>query len=243
VSFTYPGQQSPILNDVSFKIEAGDKVAVLGHVGSGKTTISRLISGLYAPDEGTILIDGVDIRQIAPAELRENLGIVLQDIWLMSTTIEQNISLGAVDLSAEDILLAGQLAGVSDFADKHPDGYKLVLRERGESLSGGQRQAISLARALVRRPPLLLLDEPTSSMDARSEQTFIQRFKEAQMASTLMIITHRTSLLSMVDKVIIMEQGKVAGMGTTDQFLRAQTDRGAAADIIRGAGQPQVKTA
>ena len=235
VSFTYPGQQIPSLDDVSFTIEAGERVAILGHVGSGKTTISRLISGLYAASEGTIRIDGVDIRQIAPAELRENLGIVLQDVWLMSSTIEQNISLGAVELTAEQILEAGRIAGVSDFADRHPDGYKLVLKERGESLSGGQRQAISLARSLVRRPPILLLDEPTSSMDARSEQAFIQRFKQTELNGTLIIITHRTSLLSMVDRVVILEQGKIAGIGTTEQFMRAQTDRVAASDIVRGA--------
>ena len=235
VSFTYPGQQIPSLDDVSFTIEAGERVAILGHVGSGKTTISRLISGLYAASEGTIRIDGVDIRQIAPAELRENLGIVLQDVWLMSSTIEQNISLGAVELTAEQILEAGRVAGVSDFADRHPDGYKLVLKERGESLSGGQRQAISLARSLVRRPPILLLDEPTSSMDARSEQAFIQRFKQTELNGTLIIITHRTSLLSMVDRVVILEQGKIAGIGTTEQFMRAQTDRVAASDIVRGA--------
>jgi len=236
VTFTYPGQQSPILREVSFAIEPGERIAVLGHVGSGKTTLSRLLAGLYVPDDGAILVDGVDIRQIAPAELRENMGIALQDLWLMSASIEQNISLGAVDLSAEDVLAAGRLAGVSDFADRHPDGYKLVLRERGESLSGGQRQAISLARALVRRPPILLLDEPTSSMDSRSESLFIRRFKEAALTSTLMVITHRTSLLALVDRVIILDQGKVAGMGTTEQFLRAQSDRGAAAEVARGAG-------
>jgi ATP-binding cassette subfamily C protein LapB len=233
VSFSYPGQQIPVLSDVSFKVRAGEKVAILGHVGSGKTTISRLIGGLYSPDEGTIFIDGVDLRQIAPSELRENVGIVLQDIWLMSTTIEQNISLGAIDVTPEDVINAGRLAGVSDFADNHPDGYKLLLRERGESLSGGQRQAISLARALVRNPPIILLDEPTSSMDSRSEQLFIQRFKQASLTNTLIIITHRTSLLNMVDRVIILERGKVAGSGTTDQFLRAQSDRSSAESIVR----------
>lgn len=233
VSFSYPGQPVPVLSDVSFKIRAGERVAILGHVGSGKTTLSRLIGGLYTPDEGTIFIDGVDLRQIAPSELRENVGIVLQDIWLMSTSIEQNISLGAIDLTPEDVIAAGRLAGVSDFADNHPDGYKLVLRERGESLSGGQRQAISLARALVRKPPIILLDEPTSSMDSRSEQLFIQRFKQASLSSTLIIITHRTSLLNMVDRVIILERGKIAGSGTTEQFLRAQTDRSSAESIVR----------
>ena len=235
VSFTYPGQQQPVLSDVSFKIQPGERVAILGHVGSGKTTISRLIAGLYEADSGTILIDGVDVRQIAPSNVRENLGISMQDVWLMSATVEQNISLGAVDTKPEDILWAGNLAGVSEFVDRHPDGYKLVLRERGESLSGGQRQAISLARALVRRPAMIVLDEPTSSMDARSEQIFVSRFKSSSIESTLLVITHRTSLLTVVDRVIILENGKVAGMGTTEQFMKAQTDRNVAAQIVTAA--------
>ena len=236
VTFTYPGQQQPVLQDVSFKVQPGERVAVLGHVGSGKTTIGRLIAGLYEPDSGTIFIDGVDVRQIAPSNLRENLGISMQDVWLMSATVEENISLGAVDTKAEDILWSGEISGVSDFVDKHPDGYKLVLRERGESLSGGQRQAISLARALVRKPAMIVLDEPTSSMDARSEQLFVSRFKSSGLQSTLLVITHRTSLLTVVDRVIILENGKVAGMGTTDQFMRAQSDRNVAAEIVRAAG-------
>jgi ATP-binding cassette subfamily C protein LapB len=157
----------------------------------------------------------------------------------MSTSIEENISLGAVDSTAEQVLWAGDLAGVSEFANRHPDGYKLKLRERGESLSGGQRQAISLARALVRKPPVLILDEPTSSMDARSEQTFVARFQKAKFDSTLILITHRTSLLSFVDRVVIMEYGKIAGMGTTEQFQRAQTDRKAAAEIVKNAVSAQ----
>ena len=239
VTFTYPGQQEPVLQNVSFKIEPGERVAILGHVGSGKTTIGRLIAGLYEADSGMVLVDGVDIRQIAPSDLRENLGISTQDVWLMSTTIEENISLGAVDATAEQVVWAGDLAGVSEFANRHPDGYKLKLRERGESLSGGQRQAISLARALVRRPPVLILDEPTSSMDARSEQTFVARFQQAKFDSTLVLITHRTSLLSFVDRVVIMEYGKIAGMGTTEQFQRAQTDRKAAAEIVKNAVSAQ----
>jgi ATP-binding cassette subfamily C protein LapB len=239
VSFSYPGQQTKVLEDVSFKIRSGEKVAILGHVGSGKTTISRLIAGLYEADSGSILIDGIDIRQIAPSDLRENLGMSLQDVWLMSATIEQNITLGAVDATPELVLWAGELAGIADFVNKHPDGYKLILRERGESLSGGQRQAISLARSLIRKPPMLIFDEPTSSMDARSEHVFVNRFKGAGLHSTLMVITHRTSLLTLVDRVIILENGKIAGMGTTDQFMRAQSDRTVAAEIVRNAASAQ----
>ena len=239
VTFTYPGQQEPVLDNVSFNIGAGERIAILGHVGSGKTTIGRLIAGLYEADSGMILVDGIDIRQIAPSELRENIGFSAQDTWLMSTTIEENISLGSISADPETVLWAGDLAGVSNFANRHQDGYKLILKERGESLSGGQRQAIALARAIARKPPILILDEPTSSMDARSEQTFVQKFKEESFKSTLLVITHRTSLLSLVDKVIIMENGKVAGMGTTEQFSRAQTDKNAASDIVKNATAAQ----
>jgi len=239
VTFTYPGQQSPVLDCVSFKVQPGERVAILGHVGSGKTTIERLIAGLYEPDSGKIFIDGIDIRQIAPADLRENLGISTQDVWLMSTSIEQNISLGALDISPEKVLWAGDIAGVSDFANRHPDGYRLMLKERGESLSGGQRQAISLARAIVRQPPILIFDEPTSSMDARSEQLFVQRLKNADLSATTLVITHRTSLLSLVDRVIIMEYGKIAGMGSTADFQAAQTDKDAAAQIVKNAVHAQ----
>lgn len=239
VTFTYPDQQSPVLSKVSFRIAPGERVAILGHIGSGKTTIGRLLAGLYEPDEGSVSVDGVDIRQMAPSDLRENIGMSTQDVWLMSTTIEGNISLGAVDVTTDDVLWASKISGVADFADKHPDGYKQVLRERGESLSGGQRQAISLARALVRRPQIIILDEPTSSMDARSEQIFVKRFKEQLPDATLVVITHRTSLLSLVERVIIMENGRVAGIGTAEQFAKAQTDRKVAEEIIHNANRAQ----
>ena len=239
VTFTYPGQQEPVLDSVSFKIKSGERIAILGHVGSGKTTIGRLIAGLYQADSGMILVDGIDIRQIAPSDLRESIGFSAQDTWLMSNSIEENISLGAINADPQTVLWAGELSGVSEFANRHPDGYKLILKERGESLSGGQRQAIALARALARKPSILLLDEPTSSMDARSEQTFVKKFKAEQLDTTLLVITHRTSLLSMVDRVIIMEYGKIAGMGTTEQFMKAQTDRSAAAQIVKNATAAQ----
>ena len=237
VSFKYPDQSEPVLDDVSFKIEAGERIAILGHVGSGKTTIGRLIAGLYEADSGKILIDGVDIRQIAPSDLREHMGISAQDVWLMSDTVEQNISLGSVKVDPETVLWAGDVSGVSELTNRHPDGYKMKLKERGESLSGGQRQAVSLARAIVKKPSILILDEPTSSMDAKSETQFVRKYKESGLNTTLVVITHRTSLLVLVDKVIIMENGKVAGIGSTDQFLKAQTDHQSAAQIVKNANE------
>ena len=237
VCFTYPEQSEEVLKKVSFKIEPGEKVAILGHVGSGKTTIGRLTCGIYEANEGAVFIDGVDIRQIAPSDLRENLGMSAQDVWLMSDTVEQNISLGSVKADPETVIWAGDITGVSQLTDRHPDGYKMKLSERGESLSGGQRQAVSLARAIVKKPPILILDEPTSSMDAKSEQRFVAKLKEAEFDTTLIVITHRTSLLTLVDKVIIMENGQVAGIGSTDQFMKAQTDHQSAAQIVKNANE------
>ena len=233
VSFTYPGQQGLALDKVSFRIEPGEKVAILGRIGSGKTTLSRLMAGVYAPTSGTISYDGADLRQIDPAEIRENLGVVLQDLWLMAGSIEQNISLGSLQVSAEDVLWAGTLAGVGEFADQHPQGYKQILKERGEGLSGGQRQAIALARALVRRPPILVFDEPSSAMDTRTEQAFVQRLKEEKLHCSILLITHRTSLLTLVDRVIVMDQGRLVGSTTTEQFLAARDKPPVSCNLLR----------
>lgn len=222
VSFGYPGQQGLAIENMSFKVAAGEKVAILGRIGSGKTTLSRLMSGIYAPSTGSIYYDGVDMRQIDPAEIRENLGVVLQDLWLMAANIEQNISLGSLQVTPQDILWAGAIAGVNSFSDLHQQGYRQILKERGEGLSGGQRQAIALARALARRPPILVLDEPTSAMDTKTEQEFVQRFKAASLNSTVLVITHRSSLLSMVDRVIVMDQGHLIGGASTEKFLSAR---------------------
>lgn len=221
VSFSYPEQPTKALSDVSFKIQPGERVAVVGRVGSGKTTIGKLISKLFLPDDGKVSLDEIDINQLDPAEVRENVGIVSQEPWLIAGSIEQNVLLGAPNASIEDLLWACEVSGVSDFANKHPDGLKHHVAERGEGLSGGQRQAISIARALVRKPPIFLFDEPTSSMDARSERALIARLKDASLKATIVIITHRTSLLALVDRVVVVDEGKIVGSGSVDAFLNA----------------------
>ncbi|MEW2915750.1 type I secretion system permease/ATPase [Ruegeria sp. ANG10] len=213
VHFAYPDQTEDTLAGVSFTIEPGEKVAILGPIGSGKSTVARLLLGLYQPRSGSVLLDGADIRQIDPGDLRRNVGSILQDIWLFSGTVRENINSGTVRPRDQDLIHAGKVAGVEDFIAHTPNGYDLKLAERGEGLSGGQRQAIALARALVGRPPVLLLDEPTSAMDVKTEAEVIRRLKQATQDTTMVIVTHRTSLLELVDRVIVIESGRVGADG------------------------------
>ena len=220
VYFAYPDQVDDALKGVSFSIAPGEKVAILGRIGSGKSTVARLLLGLYQPRVGSVMMDGLDIRQIDPGDLRRNIGSVLQDVWLFSGSVRENIAAGAVRPRDEDLIRAGCIAGVDGFVDRHPGGYDMQLAERGEGLSGGQRQAITLARALIGRPPILLLDEPTSAMDVKNEGEVIARLKEATEDTTMVIVTHRTSLLELVDRVIVIEDGKVGADGPKSILTR-----------------------
>ena len=222
VVFSYPGASRPTLDGVSFQIAPGEKAAVVGKVGSGKTTVVKLILGLFNPDSGAVLIDGVDVRQIDPADLRRTLGVVLQDVWLMGGTIKQNIALGGQYPSDAEILHAAHVAGVEDFVRQHPEGYGLRLGERGEGLSGGQRQAVAIARALLGTPTILLFDEATSAMDMGAEAQLLQRLHEEIGQRTFVTITHKGTMLQRMDKLIVLDQGRVTMQGTPDQLLRAQ---------------------
>ncbi|WP_407495991.1 type I secretion system permease/ATPase [Pseudooceanicola sp. MF1-13] len=220
VVFGYDGPAGPVLNGASFQIQAGEKVAVLGPVGSGKSTLAQLALGLYSPDEGRVLIDGVDLRAIDPGDLRRNMGAQLQDTWLFSGTVKENIAAGAIALSDEHLLQKARIAAVDDFVRLHPHGYDMRMGERGQGLSGGQRQCISLARALIGDPPILVLDEPTANMDVQTEDRVIKALKREVADRTLMVVTHRTSLLALVDRVIVVEQGKVSFDGPKADLLR-----------------------
>jgi ATP-binding cassette subfamily C protein LapB len=213
VSFAYPGQTTNALNNVSFKIEPGERVAILGRIGSGKSTALRLLLGLYEPSEGSVLVDHTDIRQINPADLRANIAAVLQDVWLFRGSVRQNIAIGARRPTDEDVLKAAELSGVHEFISQNSMGYDLVLSERGEGLSGGQRQTIALARAFIAESPILIMDEPTSMMDHISEQALIQRLQQDAGDTTLILITHRTSLLELVDRVIVFDKGRIVADG------------------------------
>lgn len=221
VSFSYPGQQQAVLRNVSFKIQAGEKIAFIGRVGSGKSTIQRLVLGLYQPTEGAILIDGIDLRQIDPAELRRAAGFVSQDVSLFFGTLKENIALGAPYADDQDVIAAAEVAGVTEFANRHPRGFDMLIGERGESLSGGQRQAVGIARAVLNDSPILLLDEPSSAMDHQSEDLLKGRLQRFTRGKTVILVTHRTSLLELVDRLIVLDNGKIMADGPKAQVVEA----------------------
>jgi len=219
VVFSYPKTTRPVLDGVSFTIEPGQRVAIVGKIGSGKTTIAKLMLGLYTPYRGAVLIDGVDVRQIDPADLRRAMGVVLQDAWLMAGTLRQNIAFGSDFATDADVLAAATVAGVEDFVRESPEGYGLRLGERGEGLSGGQRQAVAIARALVSRPRMLVFDEATSAMDSAAEEAFIKRLNASLRGQTLVTITHKASVLALASRLIVLDKGKVVAQGPAEQIL------------------------
>ena len=221
LSFAYPGQDVPALNNVSFKINQGERVGIIGRIGSGKTTIEKLLLGLYEPSEGSIWIDGIDLKQIDPADLRRNVGYVPQDVTLFFGTVKDNIVLGAPYVDDAAMLRAAEISGVSEFVHRHPKGFDMPIGERGEGISGGQRQSISIARALLLDPPILMMDEPSNSLDNRSEEAFKARLSTHLQDRTLIIVTHRASLLTLVDRLIVMDNGRVIADGPKEQVLAA----------------------
>ena len=221
VDFQYPGQSGLALRQITLTIEPGEKVAIIGPIGSGKTTLGKLLLGLYEPTGGMVCLDDTDIRQIDPAELRRFIGYVPQDITLFRGTIRENIILGSPEVQDERILRAAELAGVSQFAGKHPKGFDMEIGEQGRGLSGGQRQSVAMARALLHDPPILILDEPSSSMDNRTETRMKTNLKNLLAGKTLVLITHRGSLLDLVERIIIIDNGAVVADGPRDQVLSA----------------------
>lgn len=221
VSFTYPDQKQPALAQVSFRIAAGERVGLIGRIGSGKSTIEKLVLNLFEPDAGAVLVDGIDLRQIDPADLRRNIGYVPQDPVLFSGTIRDNITIARPGADDAAMLHAAELAGVDAFVARHPMGYDRDVGERGRSLSGGQRQAVALARALLGDPPILLLDEPTSAMDSAGEGGLKARLTAELGGRTLLLVTHRGSLLSLVDRLIVLDGGRIVADGPKAEVMRA----------------------
>lgn len=221
VEFSYPGDNGEALRKVSFHIKPGEHVAMIGRVGSGKSTLLRMILGLYQPTGGAIRIDGVDIRQLDPTQLRRNIGYVPQDATLFFGSLKENILLATPHLDDADLLTAAQIAGLSDMVNAHPRGFDMVVGERGESLSGGQRQGVAIARAVVHNPPILLMDEPTGAMDHSSEETIKRNLRQFGAGKTMVIVTHRTTLLDLVDRIIVVDNGRIVADGPKDRVIEA----------------------
>ncbi|VIO72259.1 Toxin RTX-I translocation ATP-binding protein [Bradyrhizobium ivorense] len=228
VSFAYPNAPGNALDKVTFKIEGGERVGIIGRVGSGKTTVGRLLLGFYEPQQGRILVDGVDSRQYDPSDLRAGIGFAMQDTDLFYGKLRDNIAIGKPEATDEEILLAARLSGVESFIAGHPMGYDMPISEGGRSLSGGQKQAIGLARVLIRKPRVLFLDEPTAHFDVRSEQEFLERLKGLGDRMTIVISTHRLSLLNMVDRLLLFDNGRLIADGPRDKVLAVLQGRPAA---------------
>lgn len=218
-TFFYPEKTVPALENISLRIEPGERVGIIGTMGSGKSSLARLILGLYQPTEGLVRFGGVDIRQMPTADLRSRMGVMPQDIVLFYGTVRENIVLGDPTINDHMVLRAATLAGVSDFIKGTAAGFATQVGEQGKALSGGQRQAIALARAIVRDPDVIVLDEPTSNMDTDSERNVQTRLMNIIGDRTLILITHRLSMLRIVDRLIVLEGGKIRYDGPRDAVL------------------------
>ena len=221
VTFSYPGAEMPSLVDVSFKIKPGEKVAILGRVGSGKSTLQKLAMGLFQPSEGAVLIDGIDLRQLDPAEYRKQVGYMPQDLTLFHGTLRDNIVIAHPYASDSDVLKAAEQANLLEFVNRHPQGFDMTISERGDSLSGGQRRCVALARAVLGEPPVVLMDEPTGSMDHSTEVAVKSSLAEFISGRTWIVVTHRNSLLEMVDRIIVIDNGKIVADGSRQSVITA----------------------
>ena len=220
VTYRYPDKEVDTIRDMKLKIKEGEKVGILGRNGSGKTTLIKLACGLFDANDGLVTYDGLDINQIHSEDISKYIGIVLQDVQLFSGSVKENITMGRKNISEEDIIKAGQLSGVEEFIGKMPGGYDLLLTDRGMGLSGGQRQAIAIARAIVCKPTHYILDEPTSAMDMNSEQAFIAKFSQTLANSTLIVVSHRMPLLNLVNRIIVVNEGQVVDDGPKETILQ-----------------------
>ena len=221
VHFSYPDRPEEALRGVSFHIKPGERVVIIGRIGSGKSTLQKLMLGLYAPTKGSVALDGVDLRQLDPADLRRSVGYVEQDSLLFYGSLRENIAIRAPYADDRAVVAAAELAGLTEFINRHPEGFDMLVRERGESLSGGQRQSVAIARAVLLDPPVLLLDEPTSAMDHPSEAQFKERIKSYARHKTMIIVTHRSSLMELAERIIVMDEGVIVADGPKDKVMHA----------------------
>ncbi|RZJ11121.1 MAG: type I secretion system permease/ATPase [Rubrivivax sp.] len=233
VGFSYPvaptahsqttgeGAAPKVLRNATMRLEAGERIAILGRIGSGKSTILRMLGGLYQPTEGMVEVDGLDLRQVDPAEYRARVGFVSQEPRLFLGTLRDNVLMGRAHLDASRLVEVAKLTGLDRVVAGHPMGWDLPVGEMGQLLSGGQRQLVALARALVTKPQILLMDEPTSSMDAQSEMAFLRQLRDAAGTATLVVVTHRPAVLELVTRIAVVDGGRIVMDGPRDQVLAA----------------------
>ena len=231
VSFTYPAEHEDgtaatsrpqVLRDIDFDVSPGEVVALVGFSGAGKSTIAQLVPRLYDPDSGAVLVDGMDVRGLTLASLRSQVSLVLQETVLLSGTVAENIGYGIADATPEDIEAAARMANAHDFIMAMPDGYDTVLGERGSTLSGGQRQRLAIARAFIRRAPILILDEPTTGLDAESAQTVVSALRELMRGTTTIVISHDPGLVQGADRVLVISRGRIVESGTPEALMRGR---------------------
>lgn len=220
-SLTYPEQKEAVIKQLNLQLYAGEKIAIVGKIGSGKTSILRLIAGLYDANEGSVKIDNHDISHMHPDDVRKHIGVVMQVPMLFSGTLKENLLMGNPEATDEQMIAAAKIANVDEIASNLPDGYETILAEGGKGLSGGQRQAICIARAFVGDPQIVIMDEPSSAMDSGSEQQLLKDLQLRLKDKTLILITHRGTLLSLVDRVVVFDSGRIVADGPKDKVLQA----------------------
>ncbi|SVA75772.1 uncharacterized protein METZ01_LOCUS128626 [marine metagenome] len=225
VSLTYPEQKEAVINKVNLNVAAGEKIAIVGKIASGKTSLLRLITGLYDPSEGSVKIDKSDITHMHPDDIRNYIGVVMQIPILFSGTLKENLLMGNPNATDKEMLAAAKIANVDAIASSLPDGYETLIAEGGKQLSGGQRQAICIARAFVGDPKIIIMDEPSSAMDSGSEQQLLEILKEKLVNKTLILITHRGTLLSLVSRVVVIDKGRILADGPKDKVLQAASQQ------------------
>lgn len=224
VYFTYPGEQKEVLKNISFVIHPGERVAIIGRVGSGKTTIEKLILGLYQPTKGSILIDNIDINQIDPADLRKSISYVPQEVTLFRGTLRDNIVFKMPNASDEEILEASYIGTVDQFVNTHPMGYDMPVDEQGVSLSGGQKQSVAIARAFIHPTPIIILDEPSNAMDSTTEAILISRLQKRTKDFTTIVVTHKNSLLELAERVILLNNGEILKDDKKETVIKALSE-------------------